>query len=118
MQESEIDRWLGRQLRGMGCLYYKWVSPGCVGVPDRIVIIPGGRILFLELKTENGDLSAAQKFQIRKLKAAGVPAGVIHGMPEAAALVKTIRESITKIGAIPECNMFRTNTRSTAKKEL
>lgn len=97
MQESEIDRWLGRQLRGMGCLYYKWVSPGCIGVPDRIVIIPGGRILFLELKTENGVLSAGQNFQIQRITKMGALAVVIHGMREASALVEAIWKGVKTI---------------------
>ena len=36
------------QHRGGRC--WKWTSPSRVGVPDRIVLLPGGRVAFVELK--------------------------------------------------------------------
>ena len=40
---------------------YKWVSPGHVGVADRIVMLPGGVVWFVELKSSTGRLSPLQK---------------------------------------------------------
>ena len=53
MLESEIEKKLVREIRKMGGMAYKFVSPGNTGVPDRIVILPGV-ITFVELKTETG----------------------------------------------------------------
>ena len=47
---------------------YKFVSPGNVGVPDRIVIWPNGVIHFVELKTSKGALSRLQGVQARELQ--------------------------------------------------
>ena len=50
MAERNLERRLRDQLRRAGCLPLKFVSPGYTGVPDRIVLIPGGRIVFVEMK--------------------------------------------------------------------
>lgn len=52
MLESEIERKLKNKIRrlGNGVKYLKFVSPGFSGVPDRIVLLPGGHVIFVELK--------------------------------------------------------------------
>jgi len=59
--ERDIERHLVRRAREHGGVAYKWVSPGRVGVADRIVMLPGGRVWFVELKTVKGRLSPLQK---------------------------------------------------------
>lgn len=78
--ESEIESWLGRKLKSLGCLYYKFVSPGNDGVPDRIVITPNGETIYVELKTDNGALSMAQELQLRRLRTKMAKAEVIYGI--------------------------------------
>ena len=50
MRERDIERRLVRAIQKLGGLCPKWVSPGWDGVPDRIVLLPGGHIAFVELK--------------------------------------------------------------------
>ena len=50
MAERDLERRLRDQLRRAGCLPLKFESPGYTGVPDRIVLIPGGRIVLGEMK--------------------------------------------------------------------
>lgn len=50
MREADLERRLRDKVRKAGGLCLKWVSPGFTGVPDRIILMPGGRILFAELK--------------------------------------------------------------------
>lgn len=50
MQESAIEANIGRQVKKLGGVCWKWVSPGRNGVPDRICIFPAGVIVFVELK--------------------------------------------------------------------
>ena len=59
--EKDIERHLVRRVAERGGVAYKWVSPGHVGVADRIVMLPGGRVWFVELKTVKGRLSPLQK---------------------------------------------------------
>lgn len=90
MLESEIEKKLVREIRKMGGMAYKFVSPGNTGVPDRIVILPGV-ITFVELKTETGRLSSGQKRQIRKLQDLGMKVVVLHGMKELEEFLNEIR---------------------------
>ncbi|MGN0363679.1 MAG: VRR-NUC domain-containing protein [Bilifractor sp.] len=50
MIEADIERKLKREVERHGAQCLKFVSPGRAGVPDRIILIPGGRICFVELK--------------------------------------------------------------------
>ena len=61
MLEKDIERYLVRRAIEHGGKAYKWVSPGHVGVADRIVLLPGGVVWFVELKTAKGRLSPWQK---------------------------------------------------------
>ena len=48
--EKQVERYLCRRVRRIGGRAYKWTSPGCRGVPDRLVFFPGGGIVPVELK--------------------------------------------------------------------
>lgn len=50
MREKEVEQKLVRTVKTMGGICPKWVSPGTDGMPDRIVLLPGGRIAFVEVK--------------------------------------------------------------------
>ena len=80
MLEKEIEKKLVEGIRRLGGRAYKWVSPGSNGVPDRIIVMPGGRILFVELKTSTGVVSKLQKMQIRMLSQMGCDVRVLYGM--------------------------------------
>lgn len=70
--EKDIEKALGRMVGRLGGLCLKWVCPGWLGVPDRIVLLPGGRVIFVELKRpQGGKMSAMQKWWARKLSDLG-----------------------------------------------
>lgn len=50
MREKEVERKLREEVKKKGGLALKFVSPGMSGVPDRIILLPGGQICFVELK--------------------------------------------------------------------
>lgn len=92
MKESTIERKLRQALGRMGCLFYKFVSPGNNGVPDRIAITPGGRVVFVELKTERGKLSPVQLRQIKRLEDHRAAVFVVYGEEHIDALLDWIRQ--------------------------
>lgn len=50
MREKEIEQKLVRAVKNMGGIAPKLLCPGFDGMPDRIVLLPGGRIAFVEVK--------------------------------------------------------------------
>lgn len=61
MLEKDIERYLATRIAALGGKAYKWVSPAHIGVADRIVVLPGGVVWFVEVKTIGGRLSPLQK---------------------------------------------------------
>jgi len=75
MKENEIEKYLVYRTKGRGGRAFKFISPGCSGVPDRIVVMPGGRIGFLELKAPGKKPRPEQEYRIRQLRGLGCVAG-------------------------------------------
>ena len=83
MRESSIESYLVRKVKEHGGLCYKFVSPGNPGVPDRIIITPTGKTVYVELKTEIGRLAKVQKWQRGELeKRGGCPGALWDGCRE------------------------------------
>ena len=93
MLEKEIERKLVKQIEKQGGLCWKFVSPNLPGVPDRIVILPNGRIIFVELKTEIGRLSRLQDYCIGQLRARGCDARIIKGQAALNEFLKEVKNS-------------------------
>lgn len=81
MKESELEARLVRGVKALGGRAYKFVSPGNVGVPDRLVLLPGGVVLFAELKAQRGRLHPIQSQQIRQLRQLGAQVYEVRGEP-------------------------------------
>lgn len=82
MIERSIEKKLRDLLYRGGAICLKFVSPGNPGVPDRIVLLPDGRVIFVELKTERGVLSPRQQWQIQRLRAQGADVRVLRGVKQ------------------------------------
>lgn len=50
MREATLEKSIKKYVESRGGLFLKWTSPGFTGVPDRILLLPGGRIYFVEVK--------------------------------------------------------------------
>lgn len=71
MREKTTETKLVKAVRAIGGLAPKFVSPGLDGVPDRLVLLPGGRIAFIELKAQGKTLRPLQVRRKRQLEALG-----------------------------------------------
>ncbi|GIM47019.1 hypothetical protein DNHGIG_25680 [Collibacillus ludicampi] len=71
MRESSLERRLVREVERIGGRAPKWVSPGNRGVPDRIVILPGGRTVYVEMKAPGKPLSSLQERWSKILRGLG-----------------------------------------------
>jgi len=71
MREKQIEQKLFKAVRGMGGLALKFVSPGMSGVPDRIVLLPGRRLAFIEVKAPGEQMRPLQKKRKKQLEMLG-----------------------------------------------
>lgn len=70
--EKDIEKKLIKLVQKQGGLCLKWVCPGWSGVPDRIVLLPGGRVIFVEVKRpKGGRLSELQIWWRERLNSLG-----------------------------------------------
>lgn len=60
MIESSLEKKLVREVEKLGGRAVKFSSPGRRGVPDRLVLLPGGRAVFIEMKATGKQLSPLQ----------------------------------------------------------
>ena len=80
MTESSLERKVRQLVKARGGWAFKFISPGTPGVPDRICVFPGGKIVFVELKRpgRNNGLSPQQWKIITWLRTKGCIALVVN----------------------------------------
>lgn len=71
VRESIIEKHLVDEVKKIGGIAYKFVSPGRRSVPDRIVMLPGGRLVFVECKAPGKPPRADQLREHERLRALG-----------------------------------------------
>ena len=71
MQEKTIENKLKKAVVSRGGLCVKFVSPSFAGVPDRIVLLPGGQLAFVETKATGEKMRPLQKRIKRQPEALG-----------------------------------------------
>ena len=92
MRESAIEARLRDGVKAMGGICWKFVSPGTTGVPDRIIILPGGTIIFVELKADTGRTSDIQQYRINELRRIGADVRILKGLSQVKAFLKEVME--------------------------
>ena len=71
MREKSIEKKLVNAVKGMGGIAPKFVSPGYDGMPDRIVLVPGGHMAFVEVKAPGEKPRALQLARHEMLRRLG-----------------------------------------------
>lgn len=77
MNEKLIERKLRESVKKLGGLALKFSSPYHRGMPDRIILMPGAKTAFAELKTTGKKPTELQKRAIAELRTMGFKAEVI-----------------------------------------
>lgn len=77
MDEKLIERKLTKMVRQCGGLALKFTSPGFDGVPDRLMLFPGGKAAFAEIKTTGKTPRPLQMSRKRQLESLGFKVFVI-----------------------------------------
>ena len=91
-RESDIEAYLREKVRAvLHGKAYKWVSPGNNGVPDRMVCLPGGRVVFAELKAPGKQPRPEQAAKHRELRALGFHVEVLDSKAAVEAFIEELR---------------------------
>ena len=93
MREKTIEAKFVKNVRSMGGLALKFLSPGFDGVPDRSVLLPKGRIAFFELKAPGKMLRPLQVRRKRQLEALGFSVYCIDGVEQIGGILNEIQSS-------------------------
>lgn len=80
MLERDVEKSVKRYAESKGWLTRKWTSPGHTFVCDQIFIIPGGQVVFVEMKRPGGKCTAGQLREHEKLRAMGCHVYVIDSV--------------------------------------
>ena len=91
MREKQIENQLVSQVKKIGGIAPKFVSPGFAGMPDRLVFIPDGHIAFVELKAPGKKPRPLQLARHRLLRLLGFRVYVIDGAEQIGGMLDEIR---------------------------
>lgn len=91
--EKIIEQKLVRAVKMMGGLAPKFVSPGLNGVPDRIVLLPGAKLAFVELKADGKKPRPLQVKRKRQLEALGFLVYCIDSPEQIGGIIHEIQAS-------------------------
>lgn len=71
MLEKDVEKALVKKTEKLGGIAWKFVSPGRSGVPDRIILLPCGKMGFVELKAPGKEMRALQRKRKKQLEELG-----------------------------------------------
>lgn len=80
MLERDIERRMRIGVELMGGLAIKLTCPGWAGMPDRLVLWPGGKAEFVEVKAPGKKMRALQAWRARLLEGLGFKTVLINSL--------------------------------------
>lgn len=91
ISEKAIERYLVEQAKLYGLLCLKYSNPNMTGYPDRLLVLPDGRVVWVELKSKGRRPTKLQKLRHNELSEMGHLVRVIDNKPEIDELINFFR---------------------------
>ena len=91
MRERDIEVKLRKSVEAQGGICWKFVSPGTAGVPDRIILMPMGRIAFVEVKAPGESPRKLQLARHRLLRRLGFKTFVLDNPEQIGGILNEIQ---------------------------
>ena len=91
MREKQIEQKLTLMVKKAGGIALKFVSPGFAGMPDRLVLLPGGVFAFAELKAPGMKPRALQVARHEMLRRMGFKVYVIDGIEQIGGMIDELQ---------------------------
>ena len=90
MREKIIEEKLTKAVKQNGGVCWKFTSPETAGVPDRIVLMPEGRIAFVEVKAPGEKPRKLQLSRHRLLRQLGFQVYVLDALEDIDKIIKEV----------------------------
>ena len=91
MRESQIEAKLKQMVEKMGGIAPKFISSGLIGMPDRLVLLPGGHMAFVEVKAPGKVPPPLQEARHRMLRKLGFKVYVLDDAIQIGGILDEIR---------------------------
>ena len=91
MRENQIEAKLKQMVEKQGGIAPKFVSPGLSGMPDRLVLLPGGHMAFVEVKAPGKVPRPLQEARHRMLRKLGFKVYVLDDVGQIGGILDEIR---------------------------
>ncbi len=88
MREKQIERKLAGAVKSAGGIATKFVSPGYDGMPDRLLLFPGGRMAFVEVKASGMKPRPLQRARHELLRRLGFKVYILDDEEQIAVIIK------------------------------
>ncbi len=92
MREKFVEQKLVRAVKAMGGIAQKFTSPGMAGMPDRLILLPDGKMGFAELKAPGKKPRPIQIARISQLRRLGFKVYVVDGVEQIDFVLDDIEE--------------------------
>jgi len=92
VSEKAIERYLVEQAKQNGLLCLKYSNPNMVGYPDRLLVLPGGDVIWVELKSKGRKPTKIQQIRMAELNGMGHLVRVIDNKADIDELVKLAKQ--------------------------
>lgn len=93
MREKQIEQKLVQAVKAKGGICPKFVSPGYDGMPDRLILLPNGRMAFAELKAHGKKPRPLQTARHERLKRLGFQVYVIDAAEQIGGIIDEIQSA-------------------------
>lgn len=93
MLEKELERGFAKAVKRMGGIALKFTSPGFDGMPDRLILLPGGKMAFVEVKAPGEVPRPLQKARHKLLGRLGFRVYVLDRKEDIPKIIKEVMEN-------------------------
>ena len=93
MLEKTIENKLKATVKDMGGIAFKFNAPGINGVPDRLVLLPHGKLAFIELKAPGKEMRPLQVHRKKQLEQLGFSVYCIDSAEQIGGVLDAIQTS-------------------------
>lgn len=85
--EKDIEKRVCDYAKSLGIIVYKFTSPSCRSVPDRLFVLPGGKVFWIEFKRAGQKPTPAQEVEIEKIRKQGGTVYVVDNVEQGKSIV-------------------------------